>query len=112
MLGEPQANFLWAYATLGEPVSKDCLASLAARAQSQLPHFTEQGLSNTAWALATMGVRQRVATSVLAWQSCVCVLGCCAPGVDKHCLCSTSIVFTRSNPPLSKNSMLIITMHT
>ena len=58
--GARQVNFLWAYATLGEPMGAACLAALAAQAQNQLPRFKEQNLSNMAWALATMGAHEPV----------------------------------------------------
>ena len=61
--GVRQVNFLWGYATLGEPMDGACLAALVAQAQSQLPRFKEQNLSNMAWALATMGAHEPVGGS-------------------------------------------------
>ena len=58
--GFVQAKFLWAYATLGERVGSSCFAALATRAMTLLPRFTAQGLSNTAWALASMDVVEPV----------------------------------------------------
>ena len=60
--GCAQANFLWAYATLGECVGASCVAALATRALTLLPHFSAQGLSNTAWALASMDILEPVSS--------------------------------------------------
>ena len=49
-----QANFAWAYATLGQPLGTACLEALAAQAQKQLPHFKPQDLANTMWAFAKL----------------------------------------------------------
>ena len=57
-----QANFLWAYATLGERVSGSCAAALASSALNLLPRFDEQHLSNTAWALASMDILEPVSS--------------------------------------------------
>ena len=55
-----QANFLWAYAMLGERMGGSCSAALAANALTLLPRFTTQQLGNTAWALGTMGLSEPV----------------------------------------------------
>ena len=57
-----QANFLWAYATLGERVSGSCLAALTACALPLLPRFNAQHLGNTAWALASMDILEPVSS--------------------------------------------------
>ena len=49
-----QANFPWAYATLGERLGCACLEALAAQAQKQLPSFTAQNLANMMWAFAKL----------------------------------------------------------
>ena len=49
-----QANFLWAYATLGERMGSASLEALAAQAQTQLPSFTAQNLANMMWASAKL----------------------------------------------------------
>ena len=80
MPGVRQANFLWAYATLGEPMGGACLAALAAQAQRQLPRFKEQNLSNMAWALATMGAREPVGGSNSHTLHLIIILTCCHTG--------------------------------
>ena len=57
-----QANFLWAYATLGERVTGSCSAALASNALALLPRFNPQELSNTAWALASMDILEPVSS--------------------------------------------------
>ena len=49
-----QANFLWAYATLGERMSSACLEALATQAQAQLPQFKAQELANMMLAFAKL----------------------------------------------------------
>ncbi|KAK9841743.1 hypothetical protein WJX81_000246 [Elliptochloris bilobata] len=51
---------------LGKHVGNACLAELVARAQKQLPRFSEQNLANTAWALVAMNVNEPVLQSVIA----------------------------------------------
>ena len=55
-----QANFLWAYATLGERMDGSCSAALASHALTLLPRFNAQELCNTAWALASMDILEPV----------------------------------------------------
>ena len=57
-----QANFLWAYAILGERMDGRCLAALASKALTLLPRFSAQELSNTAWALASMDILEPVSS--------------------------------------------------
>ena len=57
-----QANFLWAYATLGERVGESCLAALVTNALTLLPCFNAQELGNTAWALAGMDILEPVSS--------------------------------------------------
>ena len=45
---------LWAYVTLGKPMSSTCLAALAAQAQTQLPSFDPQNLALMMWAYAKL----------------------------------------------------------
>ena len=52
-----QSNFLWAYATLGEPMGAACLAALATQGHAQLLQFTAQGLANMMWAFAKLNYR-------------------------------------------------------
>ena len=61
-----QANFLWAYAALGERVGGSCLVALSAHALTLLPSSDAQVLANTAWALATMDVLEPVRALQLA----------------------------------------------
>ena len=49
-----QANFLWAYATLGERMGGASLEALAAQAQKQLPQFNSQNVANMMWAFAKL----------------------------------------------------------
>lgn len=49
-----QANFAWAYATLGVAPSNACLDALCEHARAHLAAFPPQNISNTAWALATL----------------------------------------------------------
>ena len=72
-----QANFLWAYATLGERVGSSCLAALASNALTLLPRFNAQELSNTAWALASIDISEPVSSLHLP---------CIAQAVE-HTLC-------------------------
>ena len=47
-----QANFLWAYATLGKRVGTTCMEALAAQAHKELPRANAQDLENMMWAFA------------------------------------------------------------
>jgi hypothetical protein len=49
-----QANFAWAYATLGVMPSRECMDALCGHAEATLMTFAPQNISNTAWALATL----------------------------------------------------------
>ena len=55
-----QANFLWAYATLGERVTGTCSSALASNALTLLACFNTLELSNTAWSLASMDILEPV----------------------------------------------------
>lgn len=47
-----QAMFLWAYATLGEQVSRACLAAFTAQAHKQLPYMDANAVAKMLWAFA------------------------------------------------------------
>ena len=49
-----QANFLWAYATLGERMGSACLEALEKQAQKQLPHFKPLELTMMMWAFVKL----------------------------------------------------------
>ena len=66
-----QANFLWAYATMGERMTGSCSAALTVCALPLLPRFNAQNLSNTAWALASMDILEPVRSLTnLCYPSC------------------------------------------
>ena len=52
-----QANFPWAYATLGERMGVACLEALATQAHAQLSHFNAQNITNMMWAFAKLSYR-------------------------------------------------------
>ena len=49
-----QANFLWAYATLGKRLDAASLGALEAAAHKLLPQFDSQALSNMLWAFVKL----------------------------------------------------------
>ena len=64
-----QANFPWAYATLGVRMGSACLEALAAQAQKQLPQFKPQNLANMMWAFAKLSYSPD-ATLLLSCEAC------------------------------------------